>query len=77
MKIAVASGKGGTGKTFVAVNLFHSLKNKGKCVALADCDVEVPNALAFFEADLCNEIEITEFRPIIHNDQCVFCGKCV
>ena len=77
MKIAVASGKGGTGKTFVAVNLFHSLKNKGKCVALADCDVEVPNALAFFEADLCNEIEVTEFRPIIHNDQCVFCGKCV
>lgn len=77
MKITIASGKGGTGKTFVAVNLFYSLKNKGKCVALTDCDVEVPNALAFFPVDLCNEKEITEFRPIIHNEQCLFCGKCV
>lgn len=76
MKIAVASGKGGTGKTFVAVNLFQTLNKKEVHVALADCDVEVPNALAFFEVTLTNEKEVLEFRPIIHDDKCIYCGKC-
>lgn len=77
MKIAIASGKGGTGKTFVSVNLFHTLREMGKHVSLIDCDVEVPNALAFFSACLHREKNITEYRPIIDRERCVFCGKCV
>lgn len=76
MKIAVASGKGGTGKTFVAVNLFWTLKKMGHHPSLVDCDVEVPNALAFFSADLVEERLVTEYRPIIDNDKCVYCGRC-
>ncbi len=48
MKIAVASGKGGTGKTFVATNLFHVLAGRGDRVALVDCDAEAPDDLLFF-----------------------------
>jgi len=44
MKIAIASGKGGTGKTTVAVNLALSLVD----VQYIDCDVEEPNGYLFF-----------------------------
>lgn len=48
--IAVASGKGGTGKTLVATNLAVLLARKGLLVTLADCDVEAPNDHLFFDA---------------------------
>lgn len=49
-KIAIASGKGGTGKTTVAVNLYAMLhKVLGNKIELVDCDVEEPNDLIFFE----------------------------
>jgi MinD superfamily P-loop ATPase len=38
MKIAVLSGKGGTGKTLVSVNLAASAKKS----TYIDCDVEEP-----------------------------------
>src|SRR6202167_1117763 len=41
--IAVASGKGGVGKTTVAVNLAIALKNMGSTVGLMDADVCGPN----------------------------------
>lgn len=47
MIIAVASGKGGTGKTLVASNLFRILSKKNESVALIDCDVEEPNVMNF------------------------------
>lgn len=77
MKIAIASGKGGTGKTFVAVNLFLTLQKMKKETALVDCDAEVPNALAFFSSDKKAETDITEFRPVIDKDKCIFCKKCM
>ena len=43
MKIAVASGKGGTGKTTIATNLAFTLSGNGRMVAYLDCDVEEPN----------------------------------
>lgn len=77
MRIAIASGKGGTGKTFVSVNLFHTLRKMGRHASLIDCDVEVPNALAFFSASLQDESEVTEYRPLIDAEKCIFCGRCV
>ena len=49
MRIAIASGKGGTGKTSVAVNLAATA---GRSVTLVDCDVEEPNAHIFLKGDV-------------------------
>jgi MinD superfamily P-loop ATPase len=76
MKIAIASGKGGTGKTFVATNLFHALRKAGQAVLLVDCDAEAPNALAFFDCHETERITITQQVPVIDTDKCTFCGRC-
>ena len=77
MIIAVASGKGGTGKTLVSSNLFRILSKKKESVALIDCDVEEPNVMNFISHCLQKEIEVKEYRPAINTDLCAFCGKCV
>lgn len=76
MIIAVASGKGGTGKTFVSTNLFQLLVNKGLVVNLVDCDAEVPNTNLFFNAEALNRWSVEEYRPSIIVENCTFCGKC-
>ena len=76
MKIAIASGKGGTGKTFVATNIFYTLLKNNYKAMLVDCDAEAPNSVAFFETKLVNESEVTQLVPVINTDSCTFCGKC-
>ncbi|MBN2521762.1 MAG: ATP-binding protein [Bacteroidales bacterium] len=78
-KIAIASGKGGTGKTTVSVNLFHILSTEEKkTVHLVDCDVEEPNDLIFFtNAGKVKVNEIFQMIPEIHKGKCTFCRKCV
>jgi MinD superfamily P-loop ATPase len=78
-KIAVASGKGGTGKTTVSVNLFHALSNELNAeVQLIDCDVEEPNDAIFFpEGIITNEESIFQLIPTIDTEKCTFCRKCV
>jgi len=78
-KIAIASGKGGTGKTTVSVNLFHILStDEKKTVHLVDCDVEEPNDLIFFnKAEKVEEKEIFQLIPEINKEKCTFCRKCV
>jgi len=49
--IAVASGKGGTGKTMVATNLALLAARSGASVTLVDCDVDAPNDHLFFQID--------------------------
>ncbi len=70
--IAVASGKGGTGKTTVAVNLALSLPN----VQLLDCDVEEPNSHLFLNPE--NEVVKPAYSlvPMVDYDLCDYCGKC-
>ncbi|HBH48712.1 MAG TPA: cobyrinic acid a,c-diamide synthase [Bacteroidales bacterium] len=77
-KIAIASGKGGTGKTTIAVNLY-SMLNKvfANRIELVDCDVEEPNDLIFFEgAYKEKQEEIFQLIPNIDKDKCTFCREC-
>ena len=55
IRVAVASGKGGTGKTLVATNLAVHLRRSGRTVTLVDCDVDAPNVGLFLEAALTEE----------------------
>lgn len=78
-KIAIASGKGGTGKTTVAVNLYTMFSEVfGNKIELVDCDVEEPNDLIFFEgANIEKQEEIFQLVPFIDKDKCTFCRECV
>jgi len=78
-KIAIASGKGGTGKTTVAINLFHFLgKNGISRISLLDCDVEEPNDVIFLpDATQVKQEEVCQHIPMIDIEKCTFCRKCV
>ena len=78
MKIAVASGKGGTGKTTVSVNLFHLMSSYSeKKVQLIDCDVEEPNdALFFVNPEPVAQKDAFQLIPEIDTKKCTFCRKC-
>ncbi len=78
-KIAIASGKGGTGKTTVSVNLFKwIIQHWTEKVQLVDCDVEEPNDHIFLpEYLLSHQQEITQLIPKIDLNNCTFCRKCV
>jgi len=72
LKIAVASGKGGTGKTSVAVNLALSLGG----VQVLDCDVEEPNAHILLRPEVEETIPVEVLVPRIIEDRCDYCGEC-
>lgn len=74
MIISVASGKGGTGKTTVAVNLALSLLEKR--VQLLDCDVEEPNAHLFLNPVIQETKSAYTLVPTVNYERCDFCGKC-
>jgi MinD superfamily P-loop ATPase len=74
--ICVTGGKGGTGKTLVAVNLATMFKNKGYKVLLIDGDVENPNTFLLLNATLENKTEVLYFLPKIVEDKCTKCGLC-
>lgn len=76
MKIAIASGKGGTGKTFVSTNLFYALQQQGENLTLVDCDAEEPNAMGFFSGELTQSVRVTQLIPVIDKSKCMYCGKC-
>jgi len=72
MIISIASGKGGTGKTTVAVNLALSLKN----IQFLDCDVEEPNAHIFLKPRIDGQKKATIPVPEVDEAKCTYCGKC-
>ena len=73
MIVAVASGKGGTGKTTVSVNLARVL---GSDVRLLDCDVEEPNAHLFLNGSMIKEETITIPVPEVDESLCDGCAEC-
>lgn len=80
MDIAIASGKGGTGKTTLAVNLASYIhKNFGGFfdqVVLTDLDVEEPNCGLFLSKHLIHEEEKYKQVPQWIEGKCTLCGKC-
>ncbi len=76
MNIAIASGKGGTGKTTVAVNLALALSMEKYGVQLLDCDVEEPNDHLFLEPSFSSSWEVGIPVPRVDLDKCTFCGRC-
>jgi MinD superfamily P-loop ATPase len=73
--IAVASGKGGTGKTMVATSLALSLINK-ESVQFVDCDVEEPNAHIFLNPSFSYKEVVSISVPHLDEAKCTYCGKC-
>jgi MinD superfamily P-loop ATPase len=72
MIVSIASGKGGTGKTSVAVNMALSIGN----VQLLDCDVEEPNVHLFLHPDINRVEPVSILVPVVNEELCDHCGKC-
>jgi MinD superfamily P-loop ATPase len=73
MKIAVLSGKGGTGKTFVAVNLACATEK----AVYVDCDIEEPNGHLFLKPIITLKAPVTVMVPKMNMGKCIRCRKCV
>ncbi len=76
IKIVVASGKGGTGKTLVSTNLFWTAQKAGWQVTLVDCDAEEPNVAEFISGEITINFTVSQKIPVIDPESCAFCGKC-
>jgi len=76
MRIAVASGKGGTGKTTVATNLAFLASSRGRSVAYLDCDVEEPNGHIFLQPAIRDRLPVHEPIPQVDVEECTGCGQC-
>jgi MinD superfamily P-loop ATPase len=76
MRIGVASGKGGTGKTTVAVSLAVSSALAGVPVEYLDCDVEEPNGHVLLKPQIESSRSIGILVPVVDESLCTSCGKC-
>ena len=91
MIITIASGKGGTGKTTVAINLALAVASASesasgqpqegtgpshKGVIFLDCDVEEPNAGLFLKPTFTQREEVGILIPEVDFDKCTYCGRC-
>jgi MinD superfamily P-loop ATPase len=78
MQLTIASGKGGTGKTTVAVNLACTLSKteESEKIRLLDCDVEEPNVNLFLNAENLKRESATVKIPVWNARKCNGCGKC-
>lgn len=75
MKVVVASGKGGTGKTLVATSLALMAAERGRA-ALLDADVEAPNAALFLRPALDRRAPVELLAPVVDQARCTHCGRC-
>ena len=74
INIALASGKGGTGKTTISVALARVVSNR---VSYLDCDVEEPNGFLFLRPEIDQRKEVTVPVPQVDKTLCIACGLCV
>ena len=71
MNLCILSGKGGTGKTTVAVNLAILMQ-----ADYYDCDVEEPNGFIFLKPDVITQEKSNVDYPVIDQAKCTLCGQC-
>ena len=76
MKLTIASGKGGTGKTTLATNLALVGAEMGRRIAYIDCDVEAPNGHLFLNPEISGSKPVHLLIPQILEDACDQCGQC-
>jgi len=76
MRIAIASGKGGTGKTTVAVNLAFVAARDGRSVTYLDCDVEAPNGHIFLKPQITGTSAVYSMVPKVDEGRCSLCRRC-
>jgi MinD superfamily P-loop ATPase len=76
IRIAVASGKGGTGKTTIATNLAVALAATGAPVAYVDCDIEEPNGHIFLKPTIERRRDVSMPVPEVDQARCTLCGAC-
>ncbi len=76
LRIAIASGKGGTGKTTIATNLAVVLAESGVRTAYADCDVEEPNGHIFLGPVIQGTRDVSTPVPEVDTSRCTLCGAC-
>jgi MinD superfamily P-loop ATPase len=76
VRIAVASGKGGTGKTTLATNLAVVASLRGCSTAYLDCDVEGPNGHLFLKPVIAQRTSVTTPVPRVSEELCQHCGQC-
>ena len=75
-KIAIASGKGGTGKTTIATNLAAVASRNSIRVAYLDCDVEEPNGALFLKPRIEEKRPVNVSVPGVQEGMCTGCGLC-
>lgn len=76
IRIALASGKGGTGKTTLATNLARVFTDADHPVDYLDCDVEEPNGHLFLKPVIRDTAPVSTLIPSVDPDKCTRCGEC-
>jgi len=76
LRIAIASGKGGTGKTTVATNLAWAASRDGYATTYLDCDVEEPNGHIFLMPEIMERRAVQRPVPQVDAEKCISCGAC-
>lgn len=76
MRVAVASGKGGTGKTLISTSLTHLWSSNGYATTYVDADVEEPNGHLFLSPEIKMETRLRVLVPALAEERCAGHGKC-
>jgi MinD superfamily P-loop ATPase len=76
IRVGIASGKGGTGKTTVATNLARLAASENRRVVYLDCDVEEPNGQIFLDHKVIWRRPVTLPTPVVDDVICDGCGQC-
>jgi MinD superfamily P-loop ATPase len=76
MRVCLASGKGGTGKTLLATSLAVYLARSSGSVTYLDADVEEPNGFLFLRPEIVREERVTVPVPALKTGTCSGCGEC-